>query len=132
VRTSEEERTCYPVTDLEPVCLERSGQLANLLSQLTIRVGRDMPRFVAFRYCDTVIRPPEQVLGIVQASAWEPSRHLFDVPILQDLVDAVHGVRSEEEGGPTLLGEADDMIPKNSQRSSQKLYFVTEYSCRSE
>jgi hypothetical protein len=62
-----------------------------------------MTRFIALGYRGPVIGAPEHILCIVEANAWEPSRHFFNVSLLQDLKRAEHGV--------TKWGVAGEDIP---------------------
>lgn len=40
--------------------------------------------------CDPVAGAPQQVIHIIQACAWEPSKNFLDVALFQDLLDIMH------------------------------------------
>ena len=85
---------------------EGRSEFAYQFSQLTIGIRRDVLSLVELRYCDPVVGAPQQVLRVIQACAWEPSRNFFDVTLFQGLWDNAYTCVGEmrKESGPWLEG----------------------------
>ena len=84
---------------------EGHSELAYQFSQLTVGIRSDVPGFIDLGYCDAVVGEPQHVLRVIQTCAWEPSRKLLDVSLIQGLRDNVCVCvgKLRKESGPWLV-----------------------------